>query len=110
MIRKEVLKEPNYVKELVEIIRSGLDEAILLEQLTHYHENDIAGALEQLMPEERKWLYPILGTEMVSEIFTYIEDPDEYLKEIPLESAAKVISHMDSDDAVDILEEMDDST
>ena len=30
--------------------------------------------------------------------------------EIPLESAAKVISHMDSDDAVDILEEMDDST
>ena len=30
--------------------------------------------------------------------------------EIPLGSAAKVISHMDSDDAVDILEEMDDSS
>ena len=63
-----------------------------------------------MTPEERKRLYPVLGTELVSEIFTYIEDPDEYLMEIPLESAAKVISHMDSDDAVDILEEMDDST
>lgn len=109
-MEKEILKEPNYVKELVEIIRGGLSDEDLMEHLSNYHENDIAGALEQLTPEERKRLYPVLGTELVSEIFTYIEDPDEYLMEIPLESAAKVISHMDSDDAVDILEEMDDST
>lgn len=109
-MEKEILKEPNYVKELVQIIRSGLTKDELMEHLSNYHENDIAGALEQLTPEERKRLYPVLGTELVSEIFTYIEDPDEYLMEIPLESAAKVISHMDSDDAVDILEEMDDST
>ena len=109
-MEKEILKEPNYVKELVQIIRSGLTKDELMEHLSNYHENDIAGALEQLTPEERKRLYPVLGTELFSEIFTYIEDPDEYLMEIPLESAAKVISHMDSDDAVDILEEMDDST
>ena len=109
-MEKEILKEPNYVKELVQIIRSGLTKDELMEHLSNYHENDIAGALEQLTPEERKRLYPVLGTELVSEIFTYIEDPDEYLMEIPLESAAKVISHMDYDDAVDILEEMDDST
>lgn len=109
-MEKEILKEPNYVKELVQIIRSGLTKDELMEHLSNYHENDIAGALEQLTPEERKRLYPVLGTELVSEIFTYIEDPNEYLMEIPLESAAKVISHMDSDDAVDILEEMDDST
>ena len=109
-MEKEILKEPNYVKELVQIIRSGLTKDELMEHLSNYHENDIAGALEQLTPEERKRLYPVLGTELLSEIFTYIEDPDEYLMEIPLESAAKVISHMDSDDAVDILEEMDDST
>lgn len=109
-MEKEILKEPNYVKELVQIIRSGLTKEELMEHLSNYHENDIAGALEQLTPEERKRLYPVLGTELLSEIFTYIEDPDEYLMEIPLESAAKVISHMDSDDAVDILEEMDDST
>lgn len=108
-MEKEILKEPTYVEELLEIIRSGLSAEELLDRLDDYHENDIAGAIEQLTEEERKRLYPILGAERVSEIFTYIEDPDIYLAEIPLEKAAQVISYMDSDDAVDILEEMDDN-
>ena len=61
-MEKEILKEPNYVKELVQIIRSGLTKDELMEHLSNYHENDIAGALEQLTPEERKLLYPVLGT------------------------------------------------
>lgn len=109
-MEKKVLKEPNFVEELLEIIRSDISEKELLEQLSDYHENDIAGALEQLTAKERKKLYPILGTEKVSEIFTYIEDVEQYLKELNLENAAKVISNMDSDDAVDVLEEMDDAT
>lgn len=32
------------------------------------------------------------------------------MKELPLDEAAKVLSYMDSDDAADILDEMDDST
>lgn len=107
-MEKEILKEPNYVEELLEIFRSNLSTSELLERLDDYHDNDIAGALESMSPEERKLLYPILGAEKISEIFAYIEDPDEYLQEISLESAAKVISHMDSDDAADVLEEMDD--
>ena len=35
----------------------------------------------------------------MAEIFTYIEEPDEYLKELNLNQVAQVISHMDSDDA-----------
>ena len=49
-MEKEILKEPNYVKELVQIIRSGLTKDELMEHLSNYHENDIAGALEQLTP------------------------------------------------------------
>lgn len=109
-MEKEILKEPNYVEELLEIIRSDIQRNELPEKLSDYHENDIASALEQLTVEERKELYPVLGAEKISEIFTYIEDADEYLKELNLESAAKVISYMDSDDAVDVLEEMDDIT
>lgn len=111
-MEKEVLQmtEPGYVEELLGILRSKLPPDELLDRLDDYHENDIAGALEQLSEEERKVLYPILGAERVSEIFTYIEDPEVYLQEISLEKAAAVISHMDSDDAVDILEEMDDKT
>ena len=109
-MEKEIMKEPKYVEELLEIIRSNLPQEELLDALSDYHENDIAGALKQLTAEERKKLYPILGAEKVAEIFTYIEDVDQYIKELDLKSAAKVISHMDSDDAVDVLEEMDEST
>lgn len=59
-MEKEILKEPNYEKELVQIIRGGLSDEDLMEHLSNYHENDIAGALEQLTPEERKRLYPVL--------------------------------------------------
>nr|MCR5283215.1 magnesium transporter [Lachnospiraceae bacterium] len=106
-MEKEILKEPNYVEQLLGIIRSDISEKELLETLDDYHENDIAGALEQLTEDERRRLYPILGAERVAEIFTYIEDVDEYLKELEMDRAAKVLSHMDSDDAVDVLEEMD---
>lgn len=109
-MEKKVLKEPHFVEELLEIIRSDISEKELLEKLSDYHENDIAGALEQLTAGERKRLYPILGADRVAEIFTYIEDVDQYLKELNLEGAAKVISCMDSDDAVDALEEIDDTT
>ena len=73
-MEKEILKEPKYEEELVELFRSNLPDEELLDRLSDYHENDIAGALEQLTPEERKRLYPILGEERVSEIFTYMED------------------------------------
>ena len=102
--------EPDYTRELLELFRSDLPPDELREKLDAYHENDMAGALEQMTPEERKRLYPILGIERVSEIFTFIEDVDEYMKELDIASAAKVIGSMDSDDAVDVLEEMDEET
>lgn len=58
--------------------------------------------------EERKKLYRILGAERVSEIFTYLDDVGKYIGELNLESAAGIIENMDSDDAVDVLEEVGD--
>jgi len=104
------LAEHDYTRELLELFRSDLSPEELTEKLSDYHENDMAGALEQMTPEERKRLYPVLGIERVSEIFTFIEDVDEYMKELDLSSAAKVIGSMDSDDAVDVLEEMDEES
>ena len=99
-----------YVEELIEIIRAGLSQEDLVDWLFDYHDNDIADALELLTPEERKRLYSALGAERVAEIFAYLDDGDVYLKELSLKQQAKVISEMDSDDAVDILEEVDDDT
>ena len=106
---KEILTEPGYVEELLEILRSGLSREELLDKLDDYHENDIAGALELMSQEERQALYPILGMDRVAEIFTFIEDPDVYLQDFSMEDQAKILSAMDSDDVVDVLEEMDES-
>ena len=106
----KMVQKPNYVEELLEILRGSLAADELQDQISDYHESDIADAFEQLTEEERRRLYPLLGPEWIAEIFTYIEDPDEYLKELDLGRAAQVLSYMDSDDAVDVLDELDDTT
>ena len=106
----KMVQKPNYVEELLEILRGSLAADELQDQISDYHESDIADAFEQLTEEERTRLYPLLGPEWIAEIFTYIEDPDEYLKELDLGQAAQVLSYMDSDDAVDVLDELDDTT
>ena len=94
------MQKKNYVQEILDIIRSGLPQAELAEKLSDYHENDLADALTALTPEERQKVYTALGVDTVAEIFSYLDDAEPYLKELDPERAARVISHMDSDDAV----------
>ncbi|NCB92690.1 MAG: magnesium transporter [Clostridia bacterium] len=108
-MENENILQPNYEEELVRVIKSSSADDEIREQLDNYHENDIAGTLELLSVEERKKLYRILGAEKVSEIFTYLDDVGKYIGELALESAADIIENMDSDDAVDVLEEVDDT-
>ena len=99
--------QKNYVQEILNIIHGNIPQAELAEKLSDYHEKDLADALEALMPAERKSLYPILGVDEVAEIFAYLDDAEPYLKELSRDEAAKVISNMDSDDAADALEDLD---
>ena len=108
-MEKEILKEPQFTDEIVSIIRSGLSDEEIVEKLHDYHDNDIARSLEALTKEERIHLYNILDPEWVSEIFTFIEEPEDYIQEIGIDKLAAVINEMDSDDAVDLLEEIDES-
>ena len=48
--------EPDYIEELVALIRSGGAESEIVQQLTNYHDNDIATALDELNQEERRRL------------------------------------------------------
>lgn len=104
---KKILNENNFLNEILTILRSGADSKTLNDRLSDYHDNDIAEAFEQLNGNERKALYPVLGAERISEIFSYIEDPDEYLRELGIDGAAQVLSLMDSDDAVDAMDDLD---
>ena len=100
----------NYEQEIKELIISGLPDEEIAEKLSDYHDNDIAGAFEDLDSDARKHLCTILGEERFSEILAYVEDSHELLADLPAQQAAKFLENMDTDDAVDILENMDEET
>ena len=108
-MENEIVEKPDYVEELVNLIRSGESDEGISEKIDNYHDNDIASALDELNEKERKKLYQILGVERMSEIFAYVDDVGKYLEEIELEKAADIIENMDADDAVDVLEEVDET-
>jgi magnesium transporter len=109
--KKDDIEEPDrpdYEAELIKIIKSNDTPAQIKEKLNDYHDNDIASVLEKLTSEERMKLYKIIGPEEVSEVFSYLDDAEQYINELPSENAANIIKEMDADDAVDVLEDLQD--
>jgi len=104
---QELMDMPDYENELVKLIKSDLSDEELREALSDYHENDIAGAFERLDSKTRQRLYRILDPDIVSDIFSYLENVGQYIDELHPEKAADIIENMDADDAVDVLEEVD---
>lgn len=97
----------NYINEVLEIIRGNLDSKKIKERLLNYHENDIAQVFPYLSKNERLKLYKIIDKDTLSDIFSYLEEPSEYLEELSNDVAADIIENMDADDAIDLLEELD---
>lgn len=112
-MEKEILTEPNLfdqnVDQIIELIRTPHTKKEFLDLLDDYHDNDIAVALQQLEKKERITLYDRLDAERMSDILSYVEEPDIYVKELDIHKLAKIITEMDSDDAVDLLDNMDES-
>ncbi|MCR4793049.1 MAG: magnesium transporter [Lachnospiraceae bacterium] len=100
----------DYEQEIKELFSSGLSDEEIAERLSDYHENDLAGAFEDLDDESRKKMFSLIGEERFSEILAYVEDSHELLADMPAGQAAKFLENMDTDDAVDILENMDEET
>ena len=94
-------------EELLVLLRSHKTDKEILEVLSDYHENDIADMLAGMNEKERKRLYRLLGTQRTAEIFAYLDEPQAYFDELSVEQAARVVSLMDSDDAVDLLENLE---
>lgn len=104
---EEAPERPDYEQELIKLIKSDLPDEELRERLRDYHENDVADVLDDLTEQGRKRLYRILGKEIVSDIFSYLDDVGTYIEELDSEKAADILEEMDADDAVDVLEELD---
>lgn len=104
------LQEKDYGTQILAIIRSGLDREQIKSQLEEYHENDIAGIMDELSEEERESLLEILGSEKMSDVVPFLDDVGEYLSNIDADDAAEIIEQMDADDALEALDELDEET
>ncbi len=100
----------DYEEELLSIIQSDLPPAEIHEKLADYHDNDIASVFGLLSDVDRRKLYRILSNDEISDIFSYLDDVEDYIAELDAEKAADIIENMDADDAVDVLEELEDDT
>ena len=100
---------PDYQKNIMEIIRSNASPKMMRDELSDYHENDIAEVLPKLSPAERRKLYHVLTTATLSDIFEYMDEDQAglYFSEMDLKKAAVIISEMESDTAVEVLREID---
>jgi magnesium transporter len=94
------------LKELIEEDNAGELKATM-EPL---HPADIAEVMDDLSMDEAKYLYLLLEGEKASDVLIEIPEYDRkrFLKVLPPELiASKFIEYMDSDDAADVLADMD---
>lgn len=104
------LQERDYSAQILGIIRSELSDDEIKTQLEEYHENDIASIFEELTADERDRLLQILGSEIMSDVVSFLDDAGEYLSEIDADEAADIIEQMDADDALEVLDDLDEET
>lgn len=93
--------------DIQRMLQKNDGNAAILTYLSNFHENDIAEILQQLNRQERQQIYTLLGSEKTAEVFAYFDEPQRYVEELSTEQAASIISLMDSDDAVDVLEQLE---
>jgi magnesium transporter len=98
------------LKTLCDIAESNLSDSEIADKLLDYHEADIADAIPLLSEAARKRLGRILSPEQLSNVFSYLENPEDYIEGMDKEHAADIIESMDADDAVDILDELNEDT
>ena len=77
--------------------------------LEHEHAADIADLIEQLTPPRRRAFLSLYSGEIDGEILSEIDESirDEVIEQLPREVLAEAVREMDSDDVVDLIEDMD---
>ena len=106
-LKNNAVAPREFEKEIVAAVKSGFSTEKLREVLDDYHDNDIAHALPLLTQKERKILYVALGDERISDVFSYLDDPEPFVNEMSDAKVADIVENMDSDDATDVLDELD---
>ncbi|WP_439182053.1 magnesium transporter [Carboxylicivirga taeanensis] len=107
MVNFELTRE--YIDNLKELI-AAKNETAISEILEGLHPADIAEVYEELSIDEAKYLYFLIDDDTAADVITELEEDDRkrFLESLPSDVIARrFIDNMDSDDAADVLGELD---
>ncbi len=98
-----------YIEQLTELIDQKADQEIF-QSIGSLHPADIAEIMEQLDSDEAQYLFLLLDGELASDVLVEIPENDRkrFLKALPPDVIAhRFIEFMESDDAADVMSELD---
>lgn len=99
----------NLIDQLSQLIDQKADQDII-QIINEFHPADIAEIIEQLHSDEAKYLFSLLDGELAADVLVEIPENDwnSYLKLLPPDVIAhRFIEYMESDDAADVMAELD---
>jgi magnesium transporter len=107
-VREDDPLEARRVDAVLAAVEAG-DTARLTALLEPLHAADIADLLEQIGPGDRRDLLRLWSGEMDGEILSEIDEAirDEVIEYLPASVLAEAVRELDSDDLVDILEDLE---
>ena len=96
------------VSAILDAVEAG-DTALLTELLEPLHAADIADVLEQISPSERRELLALWSGEIDGEILSELDEGirEEVIAALSPAELSEAMRELDTDDVVDILEDMD---
>ena len=103
---EEIAVHPDYVSQIVEIVKSNLTPRHIGDRVADFHENDIAAALALLKKEERAKLYSVMDIQALADVLSYAENRSEYIGELSIRKQVEVLSCLEPADAAEYLHQM----
>jgi magnesium transporter len=87
------------------------DTLTLKDEVGELHQSEVGDLLEALMPEQRRSLVELMGSDFDFTALTEVDDAIrmDIVDSIPNEQIAQAVQELDSDDAVYILEDLDEA-
>lgn len=98
------------LQKLLELIENTESDSVLSDLLSDYHKADIAEIYPELSEGAKKRLARLLPVDELSDVVSYLDNPEDYIEKIDNARAADIIEKMDADDAVDVLDELSEDT
>ncbi len=88
---------------------SDRDTLTLRKDVGHLHQSEVGDLIEALMPEQRRALIELMGSDFDFTALTEVDDAirAEIVDALPNAQIAQAVQELDSDDAVYILEDLD---